>query len=167
MILNTRNRHETKLPFLNIKNTFFYVVSFQVATPLVVKKIMGYKQENPSIFAWEIRDKLLQERVCDESTIPSVSSINRILRNTTTTGCPITQVGGSLEEHVNLTWLSHETLITSHDDVVIDTWSIDYVYMIKGCFTQVAQTFAAIRKVYHKNWRPHVSVTGENVESCP
>ncbi|XP_033098206.1 paired box pox-neuro protein-like [Anneissia japonica] len=53
----------------------------KVATPLVVKKIMSYKQENPSIFAWEIRDKLLQERVCDETTIPSVSSINRILRN--------------------------------------------------------------------------------------
>ncbi|XP_072027325.1 uncharacterized protein [Amphiura filiformis] len=59
----------------------------KVATPLVVKKIMGYKHENPSIFAWEIRDKLLQERVCDETTIPSVSSINRILRNTTVTGC--------------------------------------------------------------------------------
>ncbi|XP_071960759.1 uncharacterized protein [Antedon mediterranea] len=53
----------------------------KVATPLVVKKIMSYKHENPSIFAWEIRDKLLQERVCDETTIPSVSSINRILRN--------------------------------------------------------------------------------------
>ncbi|XP_070558280.1 paired box protein Pax-5-like [Ptychodera flava] len=55
----------------------------KVATPLVVRKILQYKQENPSIFAWEIRDKLLQERVCDENTIPSVSSINRILRNTT------------------------------------------------------------------------------------
>ncbi|NP_001158393.1 pox-neuro [Saccoglossus kowalevskii] len=55
----------------------------KVATPLVVKKILQYKQENPSIFAWEIRDKLLQERVCDENTIPSVSSINRILRNST------------------------------------------------------------------------------------
>ena len=47
---------------------------------------MGYKHDNPSIFAWEIRDRLLQERVCDESTIPSVSSINRILRNSTPNG---------------------------------------------------------------------------------
>ena len=53
----------------------------QVATPLVVKKILGYKAENPSIFAWEIRDQLLKQRVCDEQSIPSVSSINRILRN--------------------------------------------------------------------------------------
>ncbi|XP_022104030.1 paired box protein Pax-5-like [Acanthaster planci] len=63
----------------------------KVATPLVVKKIMGYKHDNPSIFAWEIRDRLLQERVCDENTIPSVSSINRILRNSAPNG-----VGGEM-----------------------------------------------------------------------
>ena len=39
------------------------------------------KKANPSIFAWEIRDLLLKERVCDVQSIPSVSSINRILRN--------------------------------------------------------------------------------------
>ncbi|XP_046358098.2 paired box protein Pax-8-like [Haliotis rufescens] len=53
----------------------------QVATPLVVRKILELKQQNPSIFAWEIRDQLLAQRVCDDTTIPSVSSINRILRN--------------------------------------------------------------------------------------
>lgn len=29
------------------------------------------------MFAWEIRDRLLQDRVCDSETVPSVSSINR------------------------------------------------------------------------------------------
>nr|XP_015904752.2 paired box protein Pax-1-like [Parasteatoda tepidariorum] len=53
----------------------------QVATPHVVRKILRYKQENPSIFAWEIRDLLRNQRVCDDTSIPSVSSINRILRN--------------------------------------------------------------------------------------
>ena len=53
----------------------------QVATPLVVRKILQLKKENPSIFAWEIRDFLLAQRICDEQTIPSISSINRILRN--------------------------------------------------------------------------------------
>ncbi|GFS28553.1 paired box pox-neuro protein [Nephila pilipes] len=53
----------------------------QVATPHVVRKILRYKQENPSIFAWEIRDLLRSQRVCDDHSIPSVSSINRILRN--------------------------------------------------------------------------------------
>ncbi|XP_070496580.1 paired box pox-neuro protein [Chironomus tepperi] len=53
----------------------------QVATPTVVKKILRFKQENPSMFAWEIRDQLLSQRICDPQTIPSVSSVNRILRN--------------------------------------------------------------------------------------
>ncbi|XP_049832824.1 paired box pox-neuro protein-like [Schistocerca gregaria] len=53
----------------------------QVATPTVVKKILRFKQENPGMFAWEIRDQLLAQRVCDPQAIPSVSSVNRILRN--------------------------------------------------------------------------------------
>ncbi|XP_042908117.1 paired box protein Pax-6 isoform X2 [Parasteatoda tepidariorum] len=53
----------------------------KVATPVVVAKIEQYKRENPTIFAWEIRERLISEGVCTNSTAPSVSSINRILRN--------------------------------------------------------------------------------------
>ncbi|XP_071828874.1 uncharacterized protein [Apostichopus japonicus] len=53
----------------------------KVATRDVVDKIAEYKRDNPTIFAWEIRDQLLQENVCDKESVPSVSSINRILRN--------------------------------------------------------------------------------------
>ncbi|XP_064464245.1 paired box protein Pax-7-like isoform X2 [Ornithodoros turicata] len=53
----------------------------KVATPVVVAKIEQYKRENPTIFAWEIRERLISEGVCSNSTAPSVSSINRILRN--------------------------------------------------------------------------------------
>ncbi|XP_015515512.1 paired box protein Pax-6 [Neodiprion pinetum] len=53
----------------------------RVATAEVVSKISLYKRECPSIFAWEIRDRLLQEGVCTNDNIPSVSSINRVLRN--------------------------------------------------------------------------------------
>ncbi|XP_022087662.1 paired box protein Pax-9-like isoform X2 [Acanthaster planci] len=53
----------------------------RVTTPNVVKKIRDYKQRDPGIFAWEIRDKLLAEGVCDKYNVPSVSSISRILRN--------------------------------------------------------------------------------------
>ncbi|KAK2715562.1 hypothetical protein QYM36_010221 [Artemia franciscana] len=53
----------------------------RVATSGVVQKISEYKRECPSIFAWEIRDRLLQDGVCNNDTIPSVSSINRVLRN--------------------------------------------------------------------------------------
>lgn len=45
----------------------------RVATPLIVQKISQYKQENPSIFAWEIRDKLLKTKVCNYDNMPSVS----------------------------------------------------------------------------------------------
>lgn len=49
----------------------------KVATPKVVDKIADYKRQNPTMFAWEIRDRLLAEGVCDSDTVPSVSSINR------------------------------------------------------------------------------------------
>ncbi|KAI1732392.1 Paired box domain-containing protein [Ditylenchus destructor] len=55
----------------------------RVATSDVCKRIEHYKHEQPSIFAWEIRDKLIAEKVCTQETIPSVSSINRVLRNMT------------------------------------------------------------------------------------
>lgn len=45
----------------------------RVATSEVVSKISQYKRECPSIFAWEIRDRLLQDSVCTNDNIPSVS----------------------------------------------------------------------------------------------
>uniref|UniRef100_A0A673N2Z7 Paired box protein Pax-7-like n=1 Tax=Sinocyclocheilus rhinocerous TaxID=307959 RepID=A0A673N2Z7_9TELE len=57
----------------------------QVSTPDVEKRIEEYKRENPGMFSWEIRDKLLKDGVCDRGTVPSgeassVSSISRVLR---------------------------------------------------------------------------------------
>uniref|UniRef100_A0A672LHS7 Paired box protein Pax-2a-like n=1 Tax=Sinocyclocheilus grahami TaxID=75366 RepID=A0A672LHS7_SINGR len=52
----------------------------KVATPKVVDKIADYKRQNPTMFAWEIRDRLLADGICDNDTVPSVSSINRIIR---------------------------------------------------------------------------------------
>uniref|UniRef100_A0A0L8HRW6 Paired domain-containing protein n=1 Tax=Octopus bimaculoides TaxID=37653 RepID=A0A0L8HRW6_OCTBM len=49
----------------------------KVATPKVVEAIARYKQENPTMFAWEIRDRLLSENICSQDNVPSVSSINR------------------------------------------------------------------------------------------
>ena len=53
----------------------------KVATSPVVNKIAEYKRANPTMFAWEIRDRLLSEGVCTTDNVPSVSSINRIVRN--------------------------------------------------------------------------------------
>ena len=44
-----------------------------MATPSVVSKISDYKRECPSIFAWEIRDRLLSEGVTNNDNVPSVS----------------------------------------------------------------------------------------------
>ncbi|XP_039275495.1 protein gooseberry-like isoform X1 [Nilaparvata lugens] len=70
----------------------------RVATPEVEKRIEEYKDENPSIFSWEIRDKsgfsemdqenglslpnerLIKEGLCDRGSAPSVSAISRLLR---------------------------------------------------------------------------------------
>ncbi|XP_039277148.1 paired box protein Pax-2-A isoform X2 [Nilaparvata lugens] len=53
----------------------------KVATAPVVEAIANYKRENPTMFAWEIRDRLLAEGICSQDNVPSVSSINRIVRN--------------------------------------------------------------------------------------
>ncbi|XP_070576588.1 paired box protein Pax-9-like isoform X2 [Ptychodera flava] len=53
----------------------------RVTTPTVVNHIKEYKQHDPGIFAWEIRDRLMADGVCDKYNVPSVSSISRILRN--------------------------------------------------------------------------------------
>ena len=53
----------------------------KVATPHVVDAIAKYKRENPTMFAWEIRERLVTDGVCPQDGVPSVSSINRIVRN--------------------------------------------------------------------------------------
>ncbi|XP_018307081.1 protein gooseberry-neuro [Mycetomoellerius zeteki] len=49
----------------------------RVATPEVETRIEELKRDNPGIFSWEIRDKLMKEGFSDP---PSVSSISRLLR---------------------------------------------------------------------------------------
>ncbi|XP_062434925.1 paired box protein Pax-4 [Rhea pennata] len=53
----------------------------RMATPAVVARIAQLKLEQPTLFAWEIRRKLHAEGICASNRTPSVSSINRVLRN--------------------------------------------------------------------------------------
>ncbi|XP_030631459.1 paired box protein Pax-4 [Chanos chanos] len=52
----------------------------RLLTTDVIACITKYKQRNPTMFAWEIREKLLADGVCSIEKIPSVSSINRTLK---------------------------------------------------------------------------------------
>ncbi|EZA61490.1 Segmentation protein paired [Ooceraea biroi] len=52
----------------------------RVATPEVETRIEEYKRENPGIFSWEIRERLMRDGVCDRTNAPSVSAISRLLR---------------------------------------------------------------------------------------
>lgn len=52
----------------------------RVATPEVEARIEEYKRDNPGIFSWEIRDRLIKEGICDRTSAPSVSAISRLLR---------------------------------------------------------------------------------------
>ncbi|XP_053575118.1 paired box protein Pax-4 [Bombina bombina] len=44
----------------------------RLATPQVVMKIAQLKWDNPSIFAWEIKEKLMSDGICPEDKTPSV-----------------------------------------------------------------------------------------------
>lgn len=83
----------------------------RVATSDVVAKIASYKRECPSIFAWEIRDRLLNENVCNQDNIPSVSSINRVLRNL---------ASKSFEAPSNSSSSSNQNLVSQTDNNVYD-----------------------------------------------
>lgn len=49
----------------------------KVATSSVIESITSYKSKNPNMFAWEIREKLINDGICNQDKAPSVSSINR------------------------------------------------------------------------------------------
>uniref|UniRef100_A0A914C4S5 Paired domain-containing protein n=1 Tax=Acrobeloides nanus TaxID=290746 RepID=A0A914C4S5_9BILA len=48
--------------------------------PQVVTAIAIYKHYRPSMYSWEIRDRLISDGICSSTNVPSVSSINRIIR---------------------------------------------------------------------------------------
>lgn len=53
----------------------------RVATPEIENRIEEYKRKNPSIFSYEVRDRLVEDGLCDRTTVPSLSAISRLLRN--------------------------------------------------------------------------------------
>lgn len=90
----------------------------QVTTPQVVKRIIELKCQSPTLFAWEIRDLLRRERQQQQQqqhhsgsfVIPSISSINRILR---THQPPVAGGASSLDAQVSTTTTTSQTSSSS------------------------------------------------------
>ncbi|KAL9987081.1 hypothetical protein ACROYT_G001323 [Oculina patagonica] len=53
----------------------------RVITPRIAQRILEYKEEQPRLFSWEIRDRLAQEGLSSKESLPSLSSISRLLKN--------------------------------------------------------------------------------------
>ncbi|XP_040578194.1 uncharacterized protein sv isoform X1 [Lepeophtheirus salmonis] len=96
----------------------------KVATPHVVDAISKYKKDNPTMFAWEIRDRLLSEGVCNQDNVPSVSSINRIVRNKAAERAKVNYGHGSSSQH-NLHQQSMNTLSTDSSILQRPSYSIN------------------------------------------
>ncbi len=53
----------------------------RMTTPQIEHKIDEYRKEQPSMLCYEIRRRLLDENICDQNSVPSVSSIAKYIRN--------------------------------------------------------------------------------------
>ncbi|CAF4346408.1 unnamed protein product, partial [Adineta steineri] len=65
---------------ITTSNYNFYLESCVIDTD-IKRKIFEYRHENPSLFAWEIRDCLSKELNCKLEDLPNVSSIHTLLKN--------------------------------------------------------------------------------------
>nr|ABI30248.1 PaxD2 [Nematostella vectensis] len=50
-------------------------------TPEIEEKIDEYRRENPGMFSWEVRDRLVKDNVCSRCTVPSLAAISQVLKN--------------------------------------------------------------------------------------
>ena len=84
----------------------------QIATPSVVRKVLRLKSERPSLFASEIREALLSQRLCPPDQVPSVSSINRILREAATASSSLADEWPSLVAN-HMQFLHHQQMASN------------------------------------------------------
>ena len=52
----------------------------KVDSDQIESKVKEYQTKNPGIFSWEIKDKLVEDGLCNEESVPSISSISRLLK---------------------------------------------------------------------------------------
>lgn len=136
----------------------------KVATPTVVSKIVQYKQQNPTIFAWEIRDRLVEESVCDGENVPSVSSINRILRNKAAERAAQYAMLERERQHLTGLYMQHWRPI---QDVTMTSFSYP-IYPNTRVISEVPQTRMAVPKEEAIiQARPRSVESVEEIKECP
>ena len=50
-------------------------------TPEITKRIEAFVLEQPDMFSWEVRDRLLVEGVCVKANLPSMEAISQLLKS--------------------------------------------------------------------------------------
>lgn len=53
----------------------------KVITPEIEMKIDQYREEQPGIFSWELKERLIRDKVCTTDNVPSLSSISRLIKS--------------------------------------------------------------------------------------
>jgi len=148
----------------------------RVTTPRVVGRIRDYKVKDPGMFAWEIREKLLLDNVCDKFNVPSVSSISRILRNKIG---PLSQPcngSGENSEHSDSnsplpgssTSSFNSSTMTKHDLSPANTPSLESICKIEpSTWLPYDQSYTSHHYLYPPTFQSAIksSYTGENVFS--
>lgn len=67
--VNSKQQVDVRERWIEWIIAFYYFE--QTSSPVMEKRIEQYKRDNPGIFSWEIRDKLLKEGICDRNNVPS------------------------------------------------------------------------------------------------
>jgi hypothetical protein len=63
-----------------------------------------YKEEHPSISVWEIRDRLREDKICTDKTLPNVLSIDRVFQSIQSTENGYGQNSGPADRDNKRTW---------------------------------------------------------------
>lgn len=91
----------------------------------------------PTIFAWEIRDKLLNEQICTKENVPSISSINRIVRTKLTNQKNKTKIYQTLPIENNITHIkeisSNIKNVQNNLDMLSKSDQINNFYQMPYC----------------------------------
>ena len=69
----------------------------KVELAVLVKKVEEYKERNPGIFSWEVKERLVEEGVCTEENVPSISSLSRVLKGQSLETDPDLKPGHSID----------------------------------------------------------------------